>query len=347
VFGGGMSLILCGDCGNEISKHASECPKCGGPVRQSLKYADMNFDKVNRDLTNKSSVTIGVDNAKRYKWFVLANAAILLTLVFLFGKQSDLSFFVLVIALGGGTPFVTLHMSKWLAIKSHKIRVLTEECEKNEAEEQLLNLVNCLSKKVNLDSPPEVGIYESKDMNAFATGKNKEDSLIAFSSQLLVQMDEDAITAVAAHEMAHIVNGDMATMTIVQAVVNAFILFVTLPLAALKLFALFSEDFGWVEYLIVTLFKFLIVTVMLFLGNMVVKAFSRKREFEADRLAATLVDPKRMIHALNALNSQEEISFPAEQASYAAFKISSPPAILDILSTHPSIERRIEALQNI
>jgi len=340
-----MALISCDDCGNDVSKNATECPNCGAPIRQSARYADKNFDRIENELNSKEKITIETDKIKPYKWLAMTNAAILLTIIVLSGGKTDFGAILIIIGLGAAVPFAMLYLSKWLAIKSHKIKLLTENNLINDAEKQLIKIVTRLSTCAGLNVIPEIGIYESDEMNAFATGKNREDSLIAFSSQLLCQMDEDAIAAVAAHELAHIANGDMVTMTMVQAAVNAVVLLVTLPVMALKVFAFFSEDFGWVEFIVVSVVKFIVVTVMLFLGNLIVKAFSRKREFEADKLAATILDPKRMIHALNALNSQEEIPTPKGQLSYASLKISSPPAIMDILSTHPSIERRIEALE--
>lgn len=342
-----MGLISCDDCGNEVSKNAKECPNCGAPVKQSAKYADMNFGQIEKELMKKEKLNIDLDTFKPYKWLAMTNAAILLTLIVIFRGESDFNLILIVIGMGAVVPFGMLYLSKWLAIKSHKIKLLSSQDTLSDAEKQLIKIVTMLSSRAGLDKVPEIGIYESEEMNAFATGRNKEDSLIAFSSQLLCQMNEDAIAAVAAHELAHITNGDMVTMTIIQAAVNAVVLIVTLPFMALKIFALFSSDFSWLEFIVVSIVKFLVVTIMLFLGNLIVKAFSRKREFEADKLAATILDPNRMIHALNALNSQEELPTPKGQLSYASMKISSPPAIIDIFSTHPSIERRIEALEKI
>jgi len=113
-----------------------------------------------------------------------------------------------------------------------------------------------------------------------------------------------------------------------------------------KFFALFSDQVDALAYLFISFVKFIITSIVLFLGNLVVMAFSRKREFEADKLAAHLLDKNYMIHALRIL-SQDTVTFPREQKAYAAFKINTPSALLDIFSTHPSIERRIERLEKL
>ncbi len=302
------------------------------------------FEKIENELKIKGKIDIKLDKMKPYKWLALINAAILLTILVLSGGASDWGVIFLIIVIGSTVPFVMLYMSKWLAIKSHKIRVLTESTIDNDSEKDLFRIIKMLSTRAGLDKVPDIGIYESDDINAFATGRNKENSLIAFSSKLMIEMDEDAIAAVAAHELAHIANGDMITMTIVQAIVNFIVIIVTVPINMVVRFA-FSKNSGWLNTIIVWVVQFIVISIMLFLANLIVNAFSRKREFEADKLASTILDTKRMIHALESLNAQGNISFQSEQESYASFKICSPPAFLDIFSTHPTITRRIAALQ--
>lgn len=118
------------------------------------------------------------------------------------------------------------------------------------------------------------------------------------------------------------------------------------PFSLLKALAFFSDEVSFVQYKISCFIKLVVSSICLFLGNLVVKAFSRKREFEADALAAALIDKESMVEALNSL-SRSPVSFPKEQGDYAAFKINGTPAWLDIFSTHPSIERRIARLEKL
>lgn len=210
----------------------------------------------------------------------------------------------------------------------------------------LYEIVDLLRKRANINKMPEVGVYISDDINAFATGRSKNNALIAFSSSLLQKMDDDEISAVAAHEIAHIANGDMITLSVVQSVANAIVLLISIPLSIIKILALFSDKVDWVAYLTITFIRFIVVSVMLFLANLVVKAFSRKREFEADKLAASLLDSKMMIKALNSLkNDIDTISFTPKTKNYSALKINAPlSGFGDIFSTHPSLDRRINAL---
>ena len=303
------------------------------------------FSKVVHQLEDKQSLGLTGNTLKTIKWLVLANAAVIISLGLISGGNLiGLAPYLLI--LGSVFPLGSLVFSKALAKKAHNIVVLKEGYFQTPEEESLYRLVENLSYRAGIEKMPEVGIYHSPDMNAFATGMNRNNSIVAFSTALLEKMDEESIAAVAAHEVAHIANGDMITLSIVQGVINAIVLLITIPLSFIKLAALFSEDVGALAFWIIALVKMVITAIALFLGNLVVKAFSRRREFEADALAAQLVDKESMIGALKLL-SRETIIAPKEQAEYAAFKISSPEAWLDIFSTHPSIERRIEKLQNL
>lgn len=251
--------------------------------------------------------------------------------------------YVLGLALLG--PFAQLGLSKWLAKRSHGIETIDPAQFKSAEEQSLYTLVEKLSRRAGLPTVPEVGIYESPDQNAFATGMFRSSALVAFSSGLLENMDEAGIAAVAAHEIAHIANGDMVSMTVMQSAINAMVLLLTLPLWLLRAGAWFSEDVGKWGYLLVRLGQFLITALLAFLGSLLLKAYSRHREFAADRLAARLLGPEPMASALEQLRA-DTAAPPPEQLAYAAFKISSAPAFMDILSTHPSLERRIARLRS-
>ena len=249
-----------------------------------------------------------------------------------------------VLLIGAIAPFIMLLMSKWLAKRAHDIRLIDPRQFKSKYEENLYWLVDDLRKRAGLEVPLEVGIYESEDMNAFATGANKKNSMVAFSTGLVEGMDEQGVKGVAAHEIAHIANSDMLILTLVQSVVNSVVLLIALPFRALKIATFFSDRASWVDYLLSTIVHVVVTSVLVFLGNIVVKAFSRQREFRADFLAGELVGKPHMIHALQTLQG-DTATAPAMQVAYAAFKINSPPSWSDIFSTHPSLERRIAVLQ--
>jgi heat shock protein HtpX len=208
-------------------------------------------------------------------------------------------------------------------------------------ERRLYFLVKTLSERAGLPAVPELGIYSSSEMNAFATGHSRASSMIAFSSALVKNMDDDALAAITAHEVAHIANGDMLTMTLMMSVVNTVIMLVNMAM----IWILDDHDDGILGRIVKRLIRFAVVVVMMFLGNLLMLWFSRHREFKADQLAAELVWPEAMIKALNSLKAEEQFDELESQEAYASFKISSPPTMCDLFSTHPSLERRIERLK--
>lgn len=306
-------------------------------------------------LKHREHIGFAYDNQKIFKWLALTNAAIVLSVLVVTGlcggsplHDSSIWFWTgICVVVGLVAPFISLAMSKYLAKLTHDIRTISNKTAQSEDERNLVALVENLASRAGLPNTPEIGIYESEDMNAFATGMGKSNSLVAFSSALLHKLDGDSVSAVAAHEISHIANGDMITMSMVQSAVNALVLLFSMPIRLYRFFIHVTDDKNdWTLRLLVTALQFVIVTVLLFLGNLVVKAFSRHREFIADRQAASLTDPSSMIQALKLIGGQE-ISFPDSQKEYAAFKICSPSAMFDVFSTHPSIERRIEALSRM
>ena len=338
-------MIICSECGKEIPKDVDSCVNCGNAVT----WQDNNhqFNIIVSAIEQKDDITITPGLTKTLKWFALANAAVILSITITTGG-AGVALVPLLLILGATFPFGALLLSKWLAKKAHNIKIIDSNST-DSAEMQLYNIVDVLRKRAGISEMPEVGVYKSKEMNAFATGPRRNNALIAFTNTLLRNMELDEITAVAAHEIAHIANGDMITLSIVQAVVNALVLLISIPLSMLKFIALISDDVDWFVYAIVALVKFLIVSILLFLGNLVVKAFSRRREFEADRLAAQLVNPTSMIKALEHLGGEvAHISYDKSVESYSTLKISSPLSTLgDLFSTHPSIERRVVSLQSM
>ncbi|MCI5066273.1 protease HtpX [bacterium] len=202
-------------------------------------------------------------------------------------------------------------------------------------------LVHDLARQAGIPAP-EVGVYRSDDMNAFATGPSKSRSLVAFSSALLKEMDRDAIEGVAAHEIAHIQNGDMVTMTLLQGVVNAFVMFFARIIAHFASSAVKEQLAGIVWWVTVIVMQI----VFGLLGMLVTSAFSRKREFRADSGSAKLVGSAKMIKGLEALlahGAEEEEGLPETAAALGISGGKSP--WLQLLSTHPPLEERIQALQ--
>ena len=194
---------------------------------------------------------------------------------------------------------------------------------------------------------PEVGIYDSPEVNAFATGPTKNRALVAVSSGLLNEMDDAAVDGVLGHEIAHVANGDMVTMTLIQGVVNTFVMFFA-RIAAFVVSNVMSGDRDsdrgpspWIYHLSVLVFDILFSL----LGSIVVAYFSRWREFRADRGGAELAGKAKMIHALESLKRNYAVD--DRQQAVAAFKINGRRGgLLALLSTHPDLDDRIAALRN-
>ncbi|MCO4754843.1 MAG: protease HtpX [Bacteriovoracaceae bacterium] len=238
--------------------------------------------------------------------------------------------------------FISLGMSKFMAKRFMGVQIV----DNSPQYASLVNTVHQLAKQANLPKMPEVGIYNSPEVNAFATGPSKKNSLVAVSTGLLQGMSEDEVEGVLAHEVSHIANGDMVTMTLIQGVVNAFVMF----FARIAAFAVSNflrgddeegEGLGWLAHMFVVI-AFEIVFGLL--GSVVVAFFSRYREYRADSGAARLAGREKMIAALERLKSQTAIDKRGE--SLATLKISNRKSgLAALISTHPSLDDRIKALQ--
>lgn len=204
----------------------------------------------------------------------------------------------------------------------------------------LLNMVEQLSRAANLPRTPEVGIYDSPEINAFATGPSQSRSLVALSTGILRGMNEDELAGVAGHEIAHIKNGDMVTMTLLQGIVNAFVMFFSRIIGYAVSQTVEERNRPWVNMLVV-----LVLDIALaFLGSLVVFWFSRKREFRADAGSAAIAGRGRMIAALRRLGAGRD--YPEEHKSLATMKISGHAnGWAALFSTHPRLEDRIAALE--
>jgi heat shock protein HtpX len=199
-------------------------------------------------------------------------------------------------------------------------------------------MVEQLARKAGLPKMPEVGIYDSPEVNAFATGPSKRRSLVAFSTGLLRSMNKNEIEGVAAHEIAHIANGDMVTMTLLQGVVNAFVMFFARIIGYVVSQNVKEENRHTVQWIV----TFILDMALSFLGMIVVCAFSRHREFRADRGGAHYAGKQDMIAALQRLASNTRRY--DDQPALAALKISG--GVGKLFATHPPLEERIAALQS-
>lgn len=249
---------------------------------------------------------------------------------------------------GMGGALISLALSRVMAKWMMGVKAIDPHT-KNPEERQLLEMVYRLARKADLPALPEVGIYRSNEVNAFATGPTRSRALVAVSTGLLNRMKESEVEGVVGHEIAHVANGDMVTMTLLQGVVNAFVMF----LARVIAFALSgmgrSREEGRGSTTSYILFVYLFEMVFMILGSMIVAAYSRYREFRADAGGAQLAGKEAMISSLQTLRSLQEIQDPRENPAMAAFKISRQgrKGLLRLFASHPPLEERIERLQQM
>lgn len=234
--------------------------------------------------------------------------------------------------------FISLLISKWVAKKSMGVILIKEL--KNETEMWLVKKLNEISVKANIRTP-EFGIFDSQQLNAFATGASKNNSLVALSSGLISHMSKDEIEAVIAHEISHISNGDMVTMTLIQGIINTFVIFFSRIIGHVVDRVVFKVQRGHGPAYYIT--SIIVQILLSILASIIVMWFSRKREFEADHSAAKLVGANKMISALKALSNKSPDALPDQMA---AFGISGKKekSYKSLFSSHPSIESRIESL---
>lgn len=255
-----------------------------------------------------------------------------------------LMIYALVIGFVGA--FISLFISKWMAIHAFSVRIIQKP--ENAKEAWLLDKVQKLARQRNV-SPPDVGIYESPDANAFATGWNKNKALVAVSTQLLNVMDEDEVEGVLGHEMSHVANGDMVTMALIQGVVNTFVIFFARIAAFMVMQFLRKDDDvpiegGFIYYGVAILFQI----IFGILASTVVMWFSRQREFRADKGSAQIVGKAKMIKALQRLKQLENQMPNDDRApAFDSMKISDGSRWLALFASHPPLEKRIEALNTL
>lgn len=287
---------------------------------------------------------------KRVLLFLATNMAIVLVLSItmrLLGVEPYLtenglnlgSLLIFAAVMGFGGSLISLAISKWTAKKSMGVRVI--ETPANSTEFWLYETVRKYSEEAGIKMP-EVGIYDSPDVNAFATGMSKNSSLIAVSTGLLQQMTRAEAEAVLGHEVAHAANGDMVTLALIQGVVNTFVMFLSRVIGHTVDRVVFKNEDGHGPAFFVTM-----IVAELILGvlaSIIVMWFSRRREFRADTGGAQLAGRKNMIAALERLNAMHPQPLPDKMA---AFGIAGGGAmgLKRLFMTHPPLEERIAALK--
>ncbi|NQD67483.1 protease HtpX [Bacillus haikouensis] len=289
---------------------------------------------------------------KRIFYFLLTNVLVLLTISIIFSvtgagnyinASGGIDFGALLIfsaIIGFAGSFISLAMSRWMAKKMMNVRVLDPSRALSAAEQDIVDKVHRLSKAAGLMHMPEVGIYNSREVNAFATGPSKKRSLVAVSTGLLNEMDDDAVEGVIAHEVAHIANGDMVTMTLLQGVVNTFVVFLSRIAAWIASRFVKEEMAPIVHFIAVILFQI----VFSILGSLVVFAYSRYREFHADRGGADLAGKDKMVHALRSLKAYSNRMRGEDDTAISTLKINGRRKSA-IFSTHPDLDDRISRLE--
>lgn len=293
--------------------------------------------------------------AKRIFLFVLLNILVIVTISltlnilgvapYLTASGIDYySLFIFCLIWGMGGAFISLALSRIMAKWMMGVKVIDPNT-RDPNLRWLVETVYRLAKQSGISKMPEVGIYFSPEVNAFATGPTRNRALVAVSSGLLETMNEDEIEGVLSHEVAHIANGDMVTMTLLQGVINAVVMF----LARIIAFVLTSsrrddrDSSPWLRYLI-TMF---LEVVLSFFAMMLIAWFSRYREFKADEGGAKLAGKEKMILALKKLKRTIERADLIHNESLTAFKISSGSRLMKLFATHPPLDERIRRLEEI
>ena len=257
----------------------------------------------------------------------------------LFGVPVGGGNFVMIVVMsalmGFAGSIIGLFLSKTIVKHQMKVQVITKP--KNQAENWLVQTVALLAEKKGVKMP-EVGIYDADEMNAFATGWNKDAALVAVSSGLLEHMEQNEIEAVLGHEMSHVSNGDMVTMCLVQGAVNTLAYLISFVIAN----ALRANNRG--SSFQIYMIQHLCIMVFGFLGNLAVLAFSRWREYRADAGSAQVLGKDAMIQALEALGRQTVEKNPDEVRAMCIFGVDS---VSELFMTHPPLEKRIAALKKL
>ncbi len=289
---------------------------------------------------------------KRIFLFIVTNLAVVLTLTVVLSLLGvgryvgphgldigSLAVFSFIWGMGGA--FISLQMSRWMAKMATGMKIVDGRTGSPESD-RVYQMIAGLTQKAGLPMP-EVGVYDSPEVNAFATGPSRNRALVAVSTGLLRSLRDDEVEAVLGHEVTHISNGDMVTMTLLQGVINAFVIFFSRLIAYVIANRGDSRDRGYNpgSFLVVIVLQI----VLGILGSMIVAWFSRQREFRADRGGAMLAGRDRMISALRRLEGNRDMVDTRHEA-LATLKINGSRAWM-LFATHPPLEARIAALERM
>ncbi|MEQ1661740.1 MAG: protease HtpX [Thiobacillus sp.] len=289
---------------------------------------------------------------KRIVLFVATNLAIMLVLSItmrILGIEPYLqanglnlgSLLAFAAVMGFGGAFISLAISKWMAKKTMGVRVI--ETPSSSTELWLVDTVKKYAADAGIGMP-EVGIFDTPEVNAFATGMSKNSALVAVSSGLIQTMTREEAEAVIGHEIAHAANGDMVTMALIQGVVNTFVMFLSRVIGhTIDKVVFKSERSGGPAFFITMMIAELVLGI---LASIIVMWFSRQREFRADRGGASLAGKQNMISALERLNSLHPAPLPEKMAAFGIAG-GSPQGWKRLFMTHPPLEERIAALRAV
>ena len=291
---------------------------------------------------------------KRIFFFIITNIAILLVLsifLSLLGftgilqsngidlNYNSLMLFSLVFGMGGS--FISLYMSKWMAKSLAGVKVI--QSPKNQFESWYVQTVERQSQKLGIKTP-EIGIFNSQSPNAFATGSSKNNSLVALSTGLIESMNKNEIEAVIGHEMSHVANGDMVTLSLIQGIINAFVIFFSRVIGHFVDRVILKNERGYgIGYFFTVIFAQVILGI---LASTIVCWFSRRREFRADFGGAQLTSKEAMISSLRTLEKMSAAKLPDQMLAFGISNQGNSQTLRKLFSTHPPIRERILALEN-
>ena len=289
---------------------------------------------------------------KRIFLFIVTNLAIVLVLNIVlsllgvdhirtsYGQLDIKTLLVFSAVIGFGGSFISLAISKWMAKMSMGVQVITQP--RNSKEIWLVATVQKFAREAGIGMP-EVGVFDSPEMNAFATGASRNHALVAVSTGLLNTMTQTEAEAVIGHEVTHVANGDMVTLTLIQGVVNTFVVFLSRVIGYVVDRVILKNDRGeGVGYFISVIVSQLLLGI---LASMIVMWFSRQREFRADAGGAKLSGRNNMINALERLKLRQNQTTMPE--TLAAFGIAGGKSVMRLFMSHPPLEERIAALRTV
>jgi len=246
---------------------------------------------------------------------------------------------VMAAVFGFGGAFISLLLSKWIAKRTMGVVVIVQP--RTDSEQWLIATVTRLAAQANIGMP-EVGVFDSPEMNAFATGFRRNAALVAVSSGLLRGMSRNQVEAVLGHEITHVANGDMVTLTLIQGVLNTFVIFLSRIIGSLVDRTVFRNDRDGpgIGYFVVTMVSQIVLGIF---ASMIVAAFSRYREFRADRGGANLAGTGNMISALQALQHSQGAPMPPQMQAFG-INTGESHGLMRLFMSHPPLDERIAAL---